>query len=383
MTQVAFKQDFTSNDPILYMAFDLSHKSWKIAFSDGARKRYCTVAGKDLEALSAAIEKARQRFQLPEDVRIVSCFEAGRDGFWLDRYLRSIGIDNIVVDSSSIEVSRRKRSAKTDRIDAGKLLLMLIRHIGGERKHWGVVRVPGEADEDLRRVQREVDRLIKERGQHTARMRSLLNLHSFVVDKVGGPGWSKLVTGLRDWNGAPLGPNLVAELLRENVRLSLVREQLLELEREKCRLLEEELEKYPSLKQVQQLLLLKSIGKASSWVFVMEFFGWRQFKSRKQVASLAGLTPTPFSSGDDSREQGISKAGNCRIRSMMIEIAWLWLRYQPESELTLWYQARFAGGGKRMRRIGIVALARRLLIAIWRYLETGELPKGAVLSAAK
>jgi len=143
---------------------------------------------------------------------------------------------------------------------------MLIRHIGGERKHWGVVRVPGEADEDLRRVQREVDRLIKERGQHTARMRSLLNLHSFVVDKVGGPGWSKLVTGLRDWNGAPLGPNLVAELLRENVRLSLVREQLLELEREKCRLLEEELEKYPSLKQVQQLLLLKSIGKASSWV---------------------------------------------------------------------------------------------------------------------
>jgi len=382
MTQVAFKQDFTPNTPVLYMAFDLSHKSWKLAFSDGTRTRYCTVVGKDLEALSAAIEKTRQQFQLAADVHIVSCFEAGRDGFWLDRYLRSTGIDNIVVDSSSIEVSRRKRSAKTDRIDAGKLLLMLIRHVGGERKHWGVVRVPGEADEDIRRVQREVDRLVKERGQHTARMRSLLNLHGIVVDKVGGADWSRVVTGLRNWKGAPLGVNLVAELLRENARLSLVREQLLELEREKRRLLEEELEKYPSLRQVKQLLLLKSIGKASSWVFTMEFFGWRQFRNRKQVASLAGLTPTPFSSGDNNREQGISKAGNCRIRSMMIEIAWLWLRYQPESELTLWYQARFAEGGKRMRRIGIVALARRLLIAIWRYLETGEVPKGAVLSAA-
>lgn len=364
--------------PVLYMSFDLGHRNWKVAFSDGQRQRFSSIKGKDLVALQEAIGKAREKFKLPKDCRIVSCYEAGRDGFWLHRYLESVGIDNLVVDSSSIETSRRKRNAKTDRIDAGKLLLMLIRHHGGERKHWSVVRVPDVQDEDLRRVQREIDRLIKERGGHTARMRSLLNLQGIVVGAIG-KDWPEELAELRDWQGQPLGEHLVAELLREHERLQLVRQQIDELEREKQRLLEQAAEQIPTLKQVQQLQQLRGIGKASAWLFVMEFFGWRQFRNRKEVASLAGLTPTPFGSGDKQLEQGISKAGNRRMRRMIIEIAWLWLRYQPQSELSQWFEARFAKGGQRMRRIGIVAMARKLLIALWRYLEHGEVPKGAVL----
>lgn len=364
----------------LYLAFDLSHKNWKLAFSDGKKYRYCSIEGKNLTALSKAIADAKKKFGLPEDCEIFSCFEAGRDGFWLHHHLESLGIKNIVVDSASIEVNRRKRQVKTDKVDAKKLLGMLMRYIAGERKHWSVVNVPSEEDEDLRRIQREIDRLVKEQGQHTTRMRSLLNLQGIVIEgAIGGNNWETTLDQLRRWNNQPLKPFIKAELLRENERLMLVRKQRQELEKEKQRLLEEELDNYPMLQKVQRLQLLRSIGDTSSWIYVMEFFGWRDFKNRKEVGALSGLTPTPFSSGDGNKEQGISKAGNKRIRHITIEIAWLWLRYQPQSELSLWYEKRFAHGGARMRRIGIVAMARKLLISLWRYLETGELPKGAVL----
>jgi len=364
----------------LYLAFDLSHKNWKLAFSDGKKYRYCSIEGKNLTALSKAIADAKKKFGLPEDCEIFSCFEAGRDGFWLHHHLESLGIKNIVVDSASIEVNRRKRQVKTDKVDAKKLLGMLMRYIAGERKHWSVVNVPSEEDEDLRRIQREIDRLVKEQGQHTTRMRSLLNLQGIVIEgAIGGNNWETTLDQLRRWNNQPLKPFIKAELLRENERLMLVRKQRQELEKEKQRLLEEELDNYPMLQKVQRLQLLRSIGDTSSWIYVMEFFGWRDFKNRKEVGALSGLTPTPFSSGDGNKEQGISKAGNKRIRHITIEIAWLWLRYQPQSELSLWYKKRFAHGGARMRRIGIVAMARKLLISLWRYLETGELPKGAVL----
>ena len=379
MTQVTLNTNFNINQEILHMAFDLSHKSWKLAFSDGKHFRYCSVEGKNLPALSEAISKAKKKFGLAEDCLVVSCFEAGRDGFWLHHHLTSIGINNLVVDSSSIEVNRRKRQAKTDKIDAKKLLGMLMRHTAGERKHWSVVNIPSEEDEDIRRIQREIDRFTKEQGQHTARMRSLLNLHGITVDTVGGKNGETELDQLMTWRGEPLKPFIKAELLRENERLMLVRQQRQAQEKEKRRLLKEELENYPILQQVQKLQLLRSIGDASSWIYVMEFFGWRQFKNRREVGSLAGLTPTPFSSGNGNREQGISKAGNKRIRHITIEIAWLWLRYQPNSELSLWYEKRFAHGGPRMKRIGIVAMARKLLISLWKYLETDELPKGAVL----
>jgi len=380
MTQVTLKTNATANEALLHMAFDLSHKSWKLAFSDGKKYRFCSVEGKNLPALSKAIDQAKKKFGLTEDCPIVSCFEAGRDGFWLHHHLESIGGKNLVVDSASIEVNRRKRQAKTDKIDAKKLLNMLMRHMSGERKHWSVVNVPTQEDEDLRRIQREIDRLTKEQGQHTTRMRSLLNLHGIVIEgAIGGKDWETTVSQLRTWENEPLKPFMAAELLRENERLMLVRQQRQGQEKEKHRLLREELDHYPTLQEVHKLQLLRSIGEASSWIYVMEFFGWRQFKNRKEVGALAGLTPTPFSSGNDNREQGISKAGNKRIRHITIEIAWLWLRYQPQSELSLWYEKRFAHGGARMKRIGIVAMARKLLISLWRYLETDELPKGAVL----
>jgi len=379
MTQVTLETDSNTNEEIMHMAFDLSHKSWKLAFCDGKHFRYCSVEARNLPALSEAISKSKKKFGLSEDCQVISCFEAGRDGFWLHRHLESIGITNLVVDSSSIEVNRRKRQAKTDKIDAKKLLGMLMRHTAGERKHWSVVNVPSEEDEDLRRIQREIDRLTKEQGQHTARMRSLLIVNGITVDTVGGKNWETELDQLTMWNGKPINRFLKAELLRENERLMLLRQQRQAQEKEKRRLLEEELENYPVLEQIKKLQLLRSIGDASSWIYVMEFFGWRDFNNRKEVASLAGLTPTPFSSGNGNREQGISKAGNKRIRHISIEIAWLWLRYQPESELSLWYEKRFAHGGPRMKRIGIVAMARKLLISLWKYLETDELPKGAVL----
>jgi len=377
MSQMTLNINENRKTNIMYIAFDLSHASWQLVFSNGKHFRFCTVKDKSLSSLNEEIKKAKAKFKLDDNCRVYSCFEAGRDGFWLDRYLKSIDINNLVVDSSSIEVSRRKRQVKTDKVDAKKLIMMLFRHHAGERKHWSVVNVPSEEEEDLRRIQREIDRLVKEKGQHTTRIRSLLNLHGIVVGIVGGRGWEKQIEQLRNWEGKLLKPCLKAEILRESKRLQLVKKQLLEQEKEKCRLLEEELETYPVLKQVTQLMLLNGIGKASSWLYVMEFFGWRKFKNRKQVGSLAGLTPTPFSSGNDNREQGISKAGNKRIRYMTIEIAWLWLRYQPKSELSQWYQKRFGHSSPRMKRIGIVALARKLLISLWRYLETGELPIGA------
>jgi len=380
MTQVTLNVNNSKHEERLFMAFDLSHKTWHIAFTDGTHNRYCTVKDKNLAALDEAIKAAKKKFKLSEDCPVFSCYEAGRDGFWLDRYLRKKGINNLVVDSSSIETSRRHRRVKTDKVDAKKLLSMLVRHYNGERKHWSIVNVPSEEAEDLRRIQREIDRLIKEKGQHSARMRSLLNLDGIVVDTIGGKDWEAQLEQLRDRENKPLRPFKKGELLRENERLELVKKQINALEKEKQRLLEEELDTYPELKKVKQLMLLKGIGKASAWLYILEFFGWRDFKNRKEVGALSGLTPTPFSSGTDNKEQGISKAGNKRIRFMTVEIAWLWVRYQPQSELTQWYKERFAQGSGRMKRIGIVALARKLLISLWRYLETGEPPKGAILS---
>jgi len=380
MTQVTLNTNITTNLNKLFLAFDLSHKSWKLAFSDGKKYRFCSIEGKNLAELREAIDKSIEKFHLPKDCEIFSCFEAGRDGFWLHHHLESLGIQNLVVDSASIEMNRRKRQVKTDKVDAKKLLGMLMRHMAGERKHWSIVNVPTREEEDIRRIQRGVDRLVKEQGQHTTRMRSLLNLHGIVIEGViGGKDWEKTLDQIRLWDNQPIPRFIKAELIRENKRLMLVREQRQELEKEKKRLLEEELDNNPMLQQVQKLQLLRSIGETSSWIYVMEFFGWRDFKNRKEVGALAGLTPTPFTSGDNTIEQGISKAGNKRIRHITIEIAWLWLRYQPQSELSLWYEKRFAHAGPRMRRIGIVAMARKLLISLWRYLETDELPKGAVL----
>ena len=380
-TQETLRKDVSTKTAVLHVAFELSNSKWKLGFSDGNKMRFKTIDARKLEQLKEEIQKAKGRFRLDDDVRIVSCYEAGRDGFWLDRYLLSHGIGNVVVDSSSIEVNRRKRRAKTDRIDARKLLNMLMRYHGGERKLWSVVRVPSVEAEDGRQLSRELESLNKERTRHRSRIRGLLILEGLEVKNPSGKRFLEELDSLCTWDGKGLPGDFKARIVREYERLRMVEEQMGSLRKEReTRVGSAET---LSMRKVAQLRTLYGIGVTSSWDFVMEMFGWREFRNRREVGAFAGLTPTPYDSGGSQREQGISKAGRGRIRALNIQIAWGWLRFQPQSKLSQWYQERFAGGGSRMRRIGIVAVARKLLIDLWRYLEYGVVPEGARLRPVK
>jgi transposase len=323
------------------------------------------------------IRLARERFGVGKDVEVESCYEAGRDGFWLHRYLAAQGVKNLVVDSASIEVSRRFRRVKTDRMDVGRLLGMLMRYHMGEKKVWSVVHVPSAGAEDERQLHREMMALKRERTRHINRVKGLLAGQGVVVDV--GAGFMEELGEIRLWDGSGLPGRLRKRLERECQRMELLKEQIRELEKEREEVLRTSQE--ASVEQVRRLLQLKGIGVNSAWLYVMEFFAWRGFHNRREVGSLAGLTPTPYQSGESSKESGISKAGNRPVCGMAIEIAWAWLRFQPESALSLWYNRRFAEGSSRVRRIGIVALARKLLIELWKYLETGAVPEGAYLKS--
>lgn len=365
--------------PTLYLAFELGNKKWKLGFTIGLGQspRRRTIAAGDLVTLQREIRLAKKRFGLPQTAQVMSCYEAGRDGFWLHRYLVSEDIENLVVDSASIEVNRRAKRAKTDRLDVGKLLTMLIRYDYGEKKVWSVVHVPSVEAEDKRHLHRQLGTLKTDRTRHINRIKGLL-VGQGVRIPVRADFLERLET-VRLWDGSPLPPGLRSRLEREYAGLQFVNQQIKELEAERREMIRTSDD--PSVEQVRVLMRLRGIGENSAWLFVMEFFGWREFRNRRQVGGLTGLTPTPYQSGDESQEQGISKAGNRPIRAMAIEIAWGWLRHQPHSELSLWYQRRFGHGSKRLRKIGIVALARKLLVAFWRYLEYGEIPAGAQLKA--
>lgn len=363
---------------VLYMALELSNRKWKLGFSDGSKGRQRTIPAGDQAAVLAEIAVAKAKFGLGEDVPGRSCYEAGRDGFWLHRWLRSVGIANVVVDSASIEVKRRARQVKTDRVDVEKLVGLLRRYHGGERKALSIVHVPSVTEEDDRRLHRERGRLLKERTQHNNRLLGLLVAQGIRLKVTAD--FAPQLDQVRLWDGRELPADLKAELLREWERYQLVNEQVLALEAlQRERVAEASGE---ALTLVAQLMQLRGVGWQSAWNLVMEFFGWRTFANRRELAALAGLTPTPYDSGDRQREQGISKAGNRRVRAVMIELAWFWVRYQPQSDLSQWFARRYATGGPRMRRIGIVALARKLLIALWRYLETDLVPAGAILKPA-
>lgn len=360
----------------LYLSLELGDKNWKLSFFDGQKLRQVNMPAADQEALRQHVTLAKQRLKLPAQTPLYSCYEAGRDGFWIHRLLQREGIENVVVDSASIEVSRRRRHVKTDRLDGRKLVEMLWRyHQQGERRHWRVVRVPSEKQEDARRSHRERERLVRERSQHLTRLRSLLVLHGV---RVSDPRHMQ-PTQLRDWQGQALPAQLTVELQREQQRLALVDQQLGTLEKWQHQRLQKPQTK--AERQAQKLTRLRSIGETTGWVLGKELFGWREFDNRRQVGALAGLTGTPYNSGRSQRDQGISKAGNARIRYLAVELAWRWVRLQPESELSQWFWHRFGYGNKRQRRVGIVAVARKLLVALWKYLEHDELPAGAVLKS--
>jgi transposase len=364
------------NKLTLYIALELSNNKWKLAFSTGAKIRTKTIDARDLPSFWEEVSKTKVKWNLPEDIRTVSCFEAGRDGFWIHHWLMSHGVESLVVDSSSIEINRRHRQLKTDAIDVRKLTTMLIRYDGGEKTLWSVVHVPKEEAEDIRREEREIDRLKKERTSHTNRIKSLLVLHGISLKNF--ICFPKQLNKVRLWNGKELAPQLKSEIMREYERLECLNLQLKALEKKR----NDSIVKTPERevdKQCNKLYSLYGIGVVSSSVLVKEFFYWREFQNRRQVGSCAGLVGSPYNSGDSVRDQGITKAGSKRVRRLMVEIAWGWLRYQPNSELSQWFLSKYAVGGKRMRRVGIVAVARKLLIALWKYLVHNELPAGARL----
>ena len=369
----------TACTPTLFLAFELGVNKWKLGFTTGAaqRPRERQVPAGDCQRVLEESERAKHRFGLPEEARVVSCYEAGRDGFWLHRFLAPHDVENCVVDSASIEVNRRHRRAKTDRWDVHKLLTMLLRHVAGERKVGSVVRVPSVDAEDGRQLHRELLTAKRDRTRVINRIKGLLAGYGVRLALHGDV--AAQLEEVRQWDGSPLPPALRARLQREWQKACFLTEQIDRLEAERREALRTSEE--PAVEQVRQLMALRGIGVNSAWLFVMECFAWRDMRTSKQVGALAGLTPTPYQSGQASRELGITKAGHGYLRTMAVEIAWGWVRFQPESRLTQWYQARFGQGSARLRKIGMVALARKLLIALWRFLKTGELPAGAVLKA--
>jgi transposase len=366
----------TARQDTLCLAFELGWTEWKLAFApDQAQKpRLRKLRARDLPGLEQEIAKAKKHFGLAADAAVHSCYEAGRDGFWLHRYLTASGLHNLIVDSASIEVNRRQRRAKSDRLDARKLVSMLLRYLGGETKVWSVVRVPGAGAEDDRQWHRDLEELKDERTGHNKRIKGLLASQGLELLQVNDQ-FAEWLPQARLWDGSAVPPALQSRLLRQYQRWQQVDRQIKDMENDRRQRMRRT--ETASMDKVRRLLQLRGIGLNGAWLLVYEFFAWRQFSSGKQVGGAVGLTPTPYNSGDSHREQGISKAGSRRMRRMLVELAWCWLRWQPGSALTQWYQRRFHGGNGRARKIGVVAVARKLLIALWKYLERGELPAGA------
>ncbi|MDG4676206.1 IS110 family transposase [Shinella sp. 838] len=370
----------------VYAAIELSKTTWLIAMlSPGSnRVKLRQVRGGDAVGLVALLENARMNAErlAGAPAGIVVCFEAGYDGFWLARFLHKHGIRTSVLDSTSFLVNRRSRRVKTDRLDAESMVQMFRSFDLGDKTVCREVRVPTPEEEDAKRVDRERLQLSAERTRHVNRIRALLNLHGIRdVKNLWGGDWREWLRAVRTADDRPLGRHLAAELGREFERLDLVHQHIRVLDRQLEDGLENGTLQVPNVEKVHQIAALKGIGKLSAVLLVSEVFH-RQFANRKCLASFLGLAPSPYASGGVKHDQGISKAGNRFARRLLVELAWCWLRYQPESDLTKWYRSSFAAGSGRSRKIGIIALARKLAVAIWRFVEDGLVPPGAAMKAA-
>ena len=378
----ALPESTTGQARLLYLALDLGERHWTLAFTvgRGQRPRVRTIPAGDLERLTTELAAARRRFGLPPETRVVSCYEAGRDGFWLHRALLAAGVTNVVVDAASIEVPRRARRAKTDRLDARKLVTMLVRYIEGERPVWHVVHVPSEADEDRRHLERERETLVADQTGLVNRIQGLLATQGVRLALRGDV--PAQLAAVRRWDGTPLPPELCARLEREWMRVEAVRTALRALTTTRHRRVTTPTPLAADTAAVhltRRLAALGAVGETTAWLLATEMVSWREFRNRRQVGGFVGLTGTPDQSGDRMREQGLTRNGSVELRARVIELAWGWLRYQPASALSQWYRQRYGGGNARLRRIGIVAVARRLLIALWRYAMGGPPPAGAHL----
>ena len=363
----------------LLLAFELGDRTWKLGFTTGLgqRPRVRQVPAGAVGQVLEEIARMKRQLKLPATAVVISCYEAGREAFSLHRYLVAHGVRNAVVDSSSIEVKRRARRAKTDRLDLAGLLTLLARYLAGERRVWSIVRVPSVAEEDARQLHRTWTTVQHDRTRLIARLQGVLltqGLRLRLTDDL-----PPQLAAARLWDGTPVPPGLTARVLRIWTQLTVVETQLKELAQERARLAVD-----PATttgRYVQCLPTLRGVGPVSAWVLATEIFGWRQIQNARQLGGLVGLVPAPYQSGETTHDQGIPRTGNKRVRQLLVQLAWTWLRYQPTSTLAQWYQQHFSRGSRRMRRIGIVALARKLLVALWRYVDQGVIPDGAVLKA--
>ncbi len=367
-----------------FVAIELSKKSWPIAVVTPLSDKIAiyTLPACDGQALLAQLDKIRCQVEreFGRPVEIMCCFEAGYDAFWLHRLLSAHGIVNHVLDAASVQVNRRARRVKTDRTDLQGLLRALMAHLRGEPKVVSVVRVPSVADEDARRPSRERERLVSERGAHVNRIKGLCATQGIYDYEPIRANRHERLSELRTGDGRDLPPRVTAEIKRELKRLELVQEMIAGMEKERNAIAFAKSTAHPHAGKITRLARLKGIGPGFASVLTSEVF-YRHFDNRRQVASYVGLVSSPFASGKLNRDQGISKAGNAIARTTMIELAWMWLRHQPDSALAHWFRDRVGTLKGRPRRIAIVAMARKLLIALWRYVETGLVPTGAVLKA--
>jgi transposase len=376
MSEMTHQAECTGTGRVLYMALELSAAKWHLVFGVGLGTpvRHRTISAGAVEQLRGEIARARARFKLPADAEVRSCYEAGRDGFWVHRCVTQLGVVNVVVDAASIEVSRRQKRPKTDRLDAGQLFRKLVQYWGGDRDTWKVVHVPSAALEEARQAERGIATLSAERTRWRNRVHALLALEG-VRTSITADFGARLAR-LRTWAGTELSVGLQARLRQAWAVLTVVETELRTARATQVR--EVAAAATAPAGMAAQLHQLRAIGPGTAALLAKELFS-RDLRHRREVGALTGLVGVPYASGAMAREQGISRAGLSRIRAVAIELAWLWRRYQPDSELTRWFEQRFGAGGKRSRKIGIVALARRLMVALWRYTQTGIVPAGATV----
>ena len=366
------------------LAIELSRKTWVVAVQTPWADKVSmhSLPGGKASALLALIERLCRRVEakLGAPAKISSCYEAGYDGFWLHRVLEHHGVENHVLDPASLQVNGRARRAKTDRIDAEHLLRALQAYLRGEPKVVSVVRVPSAEDEDARRLSRERERLLRERVGHVNRIKALCALQGIYDYQPLRHDRFDWLEELRTAEGRALPTRLKDEIARELRRLQLVLEMLAEIESERDALVAHPPPGDANGAKMQALAKFRGIAAEIANGLVSEVF-YKDFDNRRQLGGYVGMGPSPFRSGRLNRDQGISKAGNPRARRRLIELAWLWLRHQPDSALSIWFRKRVGTARGRLRRILIVAMARKLLVALWRYLSVGIVPHGAVLKA--
>jgi transposase len=372
-----------SSRTTIYVAIELSASSWLVAARlPGIKKaRIDRLDSGDTMGLLKIIAELRAQVstQLGMPADLACCFEAGRDGFWLHRWLVAHGVAAYVLEPTSILVNRRARRAKTDRLDAEGMLRVLANWRDGDQQVCSMVAVPTPEEEDAKRPHREREHLVQDKQRIENRIEALL----FTQGIRGRPSlrsWARDVAELRTGDGRALQPKLLAELDRLRRRLVFVLELIRELETDRATSLEEAKADDAIAGKIIALQGIRGIGDNFAAVLTHEVF-YRSFGNRRQLASYVGITPMPYQSGSMDRDRSISRAGNPRARTTMIQLAWLWLRYQPDSALAIWFRERVGTLQGRTRRISIVAMARKLLIALWRYVETGVVPEGVVLRA--